>query len=185
MKILQIIGIFVVSLCVLSCGGTQNAVSDADLAALDKIINDKNFRIECQWAMPTVSTSMMQIAGSGLLAPGNNVQRIDLSGDGAFLEIKGDSAKADLPFYGERQMGGGYNPDGEGIKFDQEVSDMEIEYQENKKHYRITFSANDGTKSFNVTLMVFQNKKTSVSVNSSERDFITYDGTLEEIPKKE
>ncbi|MCM5663150.1 DUF4251 domain-containing protein [Galbibacter mesophilus] len=186
MKLLNIVLALVVCISITSCGSTQNAAVDsASAAKLDSVINKKEFRIDCQWAMPTISSSMMRVANSGLIPPGNNVQRIDIIDDGAFIQIKGDSAKADLPFFGERQMGGGYNTEGEGIKFNNKITDLEIEYLDKKKHHRITFSTNNSTETFDVTLMVFLNGKTSVSVNSSERDFITYDGMLKELPKKE
>src|SRR5690606_39971153 len=88
------------------------------------------FRIVNQCALPTMSSSMMKLSSSGILGPGNSGQRIDLSGNGNFLEVKGDSVKANLPFFGERQMGGGYNSEGAGIQFDQVAKNMNFHYDE-------------------------------------------------------
>ncbi|MDG3581701.1 DUF4251 domain-containing protein [Galbibacter pacificus] len=184
MKSLSFLCTLVIGSVIIGCGSSQNtAISSAEMAAVDTLIHQKKFRVENQWAMPTMSSSMMQIANSGLMPPGNSAQRINLAGNANYLEVKGDSVKAYLPFFGERQMGGGYNDD-EAIKFNQEVKDMDIEYIENKKHYRIKFSANNNTESFNVTLMVYNNEKTTLTVNSSKRDMIGYQGTIMPLPDK-
>lgn len=168
-----------------SCGGAKNNASTPEqITAIKELLDSKEYRIENQWAMPTVSSSMMRLANSGLAGPGSNVQRINLIGNTNYLEVKGDSVKAYLPFFGERQMGGGYNSEGEGIQFEQVVTDMKTEYVEAKKRYLVTFSANNGTESFDINLLVYPNNKTSLSVNSSQRDFITYDGTISPLPEK-
>ncbi|EIJ39964.1 DUF4251 domain-containing protein [Galbibacter orientalis] len=172
-------------LLLIACGGAQDSATTAkEFTEVETLIKDKKFKVENQWAMPQVSSSMVQLGNSGILGPGNNMQRISLIGNTNYLEIKGDSAKAFLPYYGERQMGGGYNSDGEGIQFEQEITDMQVDFIENKQRYKIQFTANNGAESFNVTLLVFPNKKTSLSVNSSQRDFITYDGTISELSKE-
>ncbi|MEL4307747.1 DUF4251 domain-containing protein [Joostella sp. CR20] len=174
-------------ICLLvSCGSTQDPATVAkELEAVDALLKEPAFRIENQWAMPQISSSMVRLSNSGIMGPGNNLQRVDLTGNANYLEIKGDSAKAYLPFFGERQMGGGYNTDGEAIQFDQKINDLSIEYLQNKQRYRVAFTAQNGTESFDITLFVFPNKKTSLSVNSTQRDHITYDGLLSEIPQKQ
>ncbi|MBC9797943.1 DUF4251 domain-containing protein [Sinomicrobium weinanense] len=160
-----------------SCSGAKNAVSGAqDMGALDTLIQQKKFRVVNDWANPMVTTAMMNVIG--LLGPQHNAQRINLIGNSNYFEMKGDSVKAYLPYFGERQMGGGYNTDGEAIQFDQEATDMDIKYVKAKELYRMTFKARKDSESFNVVLEVYGNKKTVLMVNSSQRNPIRYEGTI-------
>lgn len=169
-----------------NCSGSKAVFSSsADKALVDSLIAKRQFRIVNQWALPTMSSSMMEISSSGILGPGNSGQRIDLSGSGNFLEIKGDSVKAILPYFGERQMGGGYNSDGEGIQFEQVVEQFKIDYNNRKNHHTVKFRANNGTESFELTLYVYPNKKSSLLVSSSQRDAIRYQGTIRVLPENE
>ncbi|UGU16847.1 DUF4251 domain-containing protein [Sinomicrobium kalidii] len=166
-----------------SCIGTKNTVSDArDLEVLDSLVQQRRFKVVNDWANPRVTTAMMNI--SGLLGPQNNVQRINLMGNSNYLEVKGDSVKAYLPYFGERQMGGGYNPDGQAIQFDQEATDFDANYIEAKKLYRITFKARKNSESFDVVLEIYANKKTVLMVNSMQRNPIRYDGTVASLPEE-
>ncbi len=177
---------FIAVLIIGSCGSTQSILgTPQEKAMVDSLIANRAFRIVNQWALPTMSTSMMKLSSSGILGPGNSGQRIDLSGNGNYLEIKGDSVRAFLPFFGERQMGGGYNADGGGIRFDQVANDISFHYDESKNIHIVRFSAKDGSESFEVTLNVFSNKKSSLLVSSSQRDMIRYQGTIEQLPKKD
>src|SRR5690606_17017194 len=110
-------------------------------AMVDSLLASREFRIVNQWALPTMSSSMMKLSASGILGPGNSGQRIDLSGNGNYLEIKGDSVRAFLPFFGERQMGGGYNSDGAGIQFDQVANGISFHYDEGKNIHVVRFRA--------------------------------------------
>lgn len=186
MRVVSVLFSLLVVLMLSNCGGSQSVFGSAkDKALVDSLIAKREFRIVNQWALPTMSSSMMKISASGIMGPGNSGQRIDLSGNGNFLEIEGDSVKAFLPYFGERQMGGGYNSDGEGIQFDQVVEDISFGYDDGKNQHTIKFTANNGAESFEVTLYVFSNKKSSLLVSSSQRDMIRYEGTIKELPKKD
>lgn len=177
---------FITLFLISSCGSTQTVLgTPQEKALVDSLISKREFRIVNQWALPTMSSSMMKLSSSGILGPGNSGQRIDLSGNGNFLEVKGDSVKANLPFFGERQMGGGYNSEGAGIQFDQVAKSMNFHYDEAKNIHVVKFRAKDGAESFEVTLNVFSNKKSSLLINSSQRDMIRYQGLIEKLPKED
>ncbi|WP_461532659.1 DUF4251 domain-containing protein [Sinomicrobium sp.] len=164
--------------CLSSCGGVKN-VSPQDMAALDSLIRSKEFRVESEWANPMVTMAMMKMGD--ILGPQNSIQRVSLIGNPNYLEIRGDSVSARLPYFGERKTGGGYDPDGEGIKFDQKISEMDIEFIDAKKMYRISFDARQRSELYNITLEVFSNKKTNMVVNSSERSLIGFEGSISSI----
>lgn len=169
-----------------NCGGSQGTFgTQQDKALVDSLISSREFRIVNSWALPMMSSSMMQLSSSGILGPGNSGQRFDLSGNGNFLEIKGDSVKAYLPYFGERHMGGGYDPDGAGIHFDQVAETIHFDYDNAKDQHIVKFIAKDGTETFELTLFVFSNKKTSLLVSSSQRDMIRYMGSISALPKKD
>ncbi|WP_417360613.1 DUF4251 domain-containing protein [Galbibacter sp.] len=169
-----------------NCGGSQSAYgTQQDKVLVDSLIAKREFRIVNQWALPMMSSSMMKIASSGILGPGNSGQRIDLSGNGNFLEFKGDTVKAFLPYFGERHMGGGYNTDGVGIHFDQVVETIQFDYKNAKDQHIIKFRAKDGAETFELTLFVFSNKKSSLLVSSSQRDMIRYEGNIIALPEKD
>lgn len=179
MRVLSIIFSLMIVAMVSSCGAAKEAgMTSRSEAFVDSLMQSKAFKVVNQWALPTMSSSMMKLASSGIMGPGNSGQRIELSGNANFLKFKGDSVHAFLPYFGVRQMGGGYNTDGEGISFDQVAEDLEYKYDRIKERYLIKFKANNGAESFELTLYVFPNKKTTLLVSSSQRDMIRYEGTV-------
>ncbi|MCX2680311.1 DUF4251 domain-containing protein [Galbibacter sp. EGI 63066] len=166
-----------------SCSGTKNTLANAqDIRALDSLVQQKQFKVVNDWASPMMTTAMMSI--SGILGPQNNMQQVNLIGNANYLEIKGDSVKAYLPYFGERQRGGGYNPDGEGIQFDQIAEDMEVNFLEDKELYRVRFNAHNKSESFAVMLAIFPNRKTNLVINSTDRNSIRYEGKLSALEEK-
>jgi len=186
MRVISVLLGLTVVVMLSNCGSSESVLRTSQYKeAVDSLIENREFKVVNQWALPTMSSSMMELSSSGILGPGNSGQRIDLSGNTSFLEIKGDSVQAILPYFGVRQMGGGYNADGEGIQFDQVVEDISFDYEDSKDRHVIKFRANNGSESFELILYVFSNKKSSLFVNSSQRDVIRYEGIIRELSKKD
>lgn len=186
MRVISVLFSLTVVLILSNCGSSQSILKASQYkVTVDSLIENREFKVVNQWALPTMSSSMMELSSSGIMGPGNTAQRIDLSGNTSFLEIKGDSVRAILPYFGVRQMGGGYNSDGEGIRFEQVVENISFDYDDAKDRYMIKFRANNGSESFELILYVFSNKKSSLLVNSSQRDVIRYEGIIRELPKKD
>jgi len=146
--------------------------------SLDDIIASKKINIECDWAMPTVTSALSRIGG--ILPAGSNVSRINLSGNGNFLKIDGDSISADLSYFGERQMGGGYSND-TGIKFKGVPKNLSIDKNKKKGHYDIKFRISEKTESYNISIRVFPNQNANIFVNSNQRSSIRYEGKIKRI----
>lgn len=130
---------------------------------------------------------MVSINNSGLLPPGSNVSRIDLTGNSNYLKIDGDSISAYLPFYGERQLGGGYSNRTVGIEIDGEYRDLKVT-KGKKDSKEIRFSAKDKNstnENYNVYIQVFSNKTSNITINSSHRTRIRYSGKMTPLEKEE
>ncbi len=162
-----------------SCGSSREASSE-DLARLDKLIEDRYFEIENKWAMPLATNSMNQIANAGLLPPGDTASQINIQGDSNYFKFEGDTVSAELPYFGERQMGGGYNQD-TGIKFKGVPEDLEIINEEDKNHYTINFNISEETENYQISLRLYPNLNALIHVNSSNRFTINYRGNLKEL----
>lgn len=143
---------------------------------LEEIVNGKQFKIECEWAMPMVTGAMSRMGG--ILPAGSNVSRINLIGNPNFLKVEGDSVSADLPYYGERQMGGAYGSTDTGVEFDGVPKKYTVKKNKKKGHYDIRFSISHNSEAYDVTVRLFPNLNAHISVNSNQRNIIRYDGQI-------
>ncbi|MFD1314133.1 DUF4251 domain-containing protein [Namhaeicola litoreus] len=103
-------------------------------------------------------------------------RRINLIGNPNFLNYGDTKIEADLPYFGVAQMTG-YNSTG-GIKFIQENPVIKKELNDKKQNIILKFEAQNGNESFNCTLTLFKNNTATLSVFSSNRNSISYDGRI-------
>jgi hypothetical protein len=177
--------IFIIFL-MLGCGSSSRVVAPSDESrALDSLIVENNFIIESDWASPQVTASMAAIANSGLLGVGNNANNINLIGNPNFLKVEGDTISAYLPYFGERQMGGGYGTSS-AIEFKGIPGNLNIEKDNKKQLYRIRFNIQgDNTETYNVMVDLYPNKTSFININSLQRFPIRYQGNVAAIEKEE
>lgn len=178
MKTRPVLALILVSMLVLGCSSTQKVVLVN--AEIDQMMAQKAFEITITSAEPMLTQAMVQVANSGILAPGNTVSRIDLGGDGYFITVKGDSVSANLPYYGERQMGGGYGSEN-GIVFDGITQDLRIEKDAVKQNYELNFSIAAGSESLFIHILVGNKGTSSTTVRSSQRNRIRYAGGIKKL----
>ncbi|MDB4292874.1 DUF4251 domain-containing protein [Maribacter sp.] len=183
MKMQKILVLTGLTLLFLGCGPSQKVIENND--ALDAMVAEKKIEFRATSAQPTITNAMNQIAQSGLVAPGSTINRIDLAGSSNFLKIAGDSVTADLAYYGERQLGGGYTNNDSGVKFSGIPEDLVITKDEVKKSYRITFQIREKMESFNVAMRISSNLSGNLNVTSSHRTRISYAGTAKALAEKE
>ncbi|WP_373519372.1 DUF4251 domain-containing protein [Pricia sp.] len=166
-----------------SCGSSSKLTDDNGAGqALDSLVSQRRFEVRSDWAMPMATASMNSISNSGLLPPGSSAGQISLIGNANYLKMMGDSVAIYLPYFGERQMGGGYDNDGPGIEFEGIPEDMKVSKNDAKQRYDIRFSMKDDSENFNVNLSLYQNLSSMINVNSSQRFPIRYSGTVDKIP---
>lgn len=168
-----------------SCGSTEDA-ANASLKnqILDDLVAAKSFQIQSDWAQPMNTNAMNSVASSGLLLPGNSGTNISLIGNPNYLKVEGDTISAYLPFFGERQLTGGYG-DKTAIEFKGIPDKLNISKNSKKNTYTLVFSIKDKTEVYNVTITLFNNLNSHIHLNSSQRNFIRYIGKVSELSKDE
>ncbi|WP_171037038.1 DUF4251 domain-containing protein [Maribacter algarum] len=170
--LLVFIGIF------LGCGTSKKVVEPN--MKLDQMMVEKAFEIKVKSAEPMITQALGQVANSGILPPGNTIARIDVTGSGYFIKVQGDSVSADLPYFGERQMGGGYNSDS-GIKFNGLAKDMEVTKDETKQRYTLNFTIDSSSENYFVLIEIGTNLSSTTSIRSSHRNRIRFIGDVNEL----
>lgn len=167
----------VVSVVLLGCSSTKSTVANP---ALDEMVQQQSFAIKVKAMEPQVTNALAQIGNSGLMRPGNTITRFDVTGEGYFVKVHGEQVEANLPYFGERQMGGGYGSD-TGIKFKATSRDLSFEKNEEHNSYVATFSVDNSSESYFFTIDLGNSMGSTVRVRSSHRNRIRYTGTVTEI----
>lgn len=167
------------------CGTSSKTIAPtAQSKMLDELVAQKSFQIQSDWAIPLMTNSLNSIANAGLFPPGSASNRITLIGNPNYVKVMGDSIAVYLPYYGERQMGGGYNSDGSAIQFKGLPEDYEITRNEKTQRYEMRFKMKNKTESFTVNVILFPNLTSTINVNSSQRFSIGYTGDVAAIPNE-
>lgn len=178
MKNIAILLIFIIGL--ISCKSSKTAVSPEEFNTIKELVAQKQFEFVADWALPLADNSLAQLANAGLLGIGSTSGRVNLTGNSNFMRFKNDSITADLPFYGERQISSINNND-TGISFNEPPKDYKVTVNEAKRSIDIHFDISDSTESFQVIMNVFRNNRARVTINSTQRNMIRYDGYIKKI----
>ena len=169
-----------------SCTSGKNTLKTEDtkaLAALETVLEQKVYRIDIQTIYPLNTLATTQVLNALLLPnTGNSASRINVRGAGHFIALQDSIATSDLPFFGEQQMStgnyGGRNP---AIQFDGMPTNYSVKRYKKKDAFIVAFTTqqkNHITESFRVSMTVFLNGYADITVLSSHRNFIRYDGEL-------
>lgn len=172
-------------LLLIGCNSTSKVPYTPEaITSFRDFIDKKSFRFIAQTANPTMTNGINAVANAGLWPPGSTFSNIMLQGNNDYLEVNGDSISADLPYFGERQMGGGYDSN-TGISFNDIPSNYKEEYDASKNEMLIIFTITENLESYRVILTAFPNKKATVIINSAQRFPIRYLGEITEIENAE
>jgi len=167
------------SVLLLGCKTSKDLETSAvQKKALAEMMANKSYEITSKWAFPTNGTVIL--ANSNLFPDMNNAASINLMSITNFIKKEGDKITVELPFFGVRQMGGGYNSD-TGIAFSGEPSEYKMTYNEKKQRYKVFFRIRKKQETFNVTVYLFSNLTSDVRVVSTHRSPISYRGSIKEI----
>lgn len=167
-----------------ACGASNKIVApSAQSRALDEMVANKQFKFDAEWVRPIATNSLNNIINNGMLPPGNNAGQINILGNGNYFKMEGDSVSADLPYFGERQMGGGYDSE-VGIKFDGIAEDLKIEKDEARQRYDIRFLIRKKSEVYRVQLEIFPGLKGNMSILSSHRFSIRFEGKVSAVKEK-
>ncbi|BAO56335.1 DUF4251 domain-containing protein [Nonlabens marinus] len=170
--------IAVVAFFITSCSVTKTG-TEAEYAALQERIQTGNIKIAVDAAYPLNTFASQQVLNSVLRGTGDNANRIDLTGDGYYLELGPRRVIANLPFYGERRQGGGYNDISDsGIQFDAIPKEYDLELKKDKYQYDVNFLASKGTENYDVEVILFANGNAVIYITSNTRTRIEYRGKV-------
>ncbi len=163
-RYLSLIFFYAVLIGVSGCGVTKSSENRPEqFTELKKIVEENSFMIEHDWAIPL----------------GGN--QINLVGNPNYIKFYNDSVDVFLPYFGVRQFGGGYGSSG-AIEYKGPAKNLSFE--EKKKKIIMEFEGRQGTETYEFTINIFPSKSVSTSVNSSQRQMISYRGTVEELEER-
>ena len=127
---------------------------------------------------------MNSIASSGLLLPGNSGSNISLIANPNYLKMMFDSVAAYLPYFGERQLSGGYSVTN-AIEFKGLPDKLKIARNSKKGTYTIGFTIKKKSEVYQITVTFFNSLASHITINSSQRNFIRYIGKVSVLPREE
>jgi ABC-type oligopeptide transport system substrate-binding subunit len=131
----------------------------------EKLVNSKHFQFVARQAMP--------LGGKTL----------DLTTNPNFVRFYPDSIQADMPFFG-RAYNVPYGGTG-GIKFDGKPKKFDITPQKKGKGYLIQATVNDTNDSYSMTLSISNSGYGTLTINSNNRNSISYYGQISALEDKE
>ena len=163
-----------------SCKSASSKVTDEQIQALERLVENKNFNIESTWAYPQTTMALQQVLNAGLLQPGNSPGAINLIGNSNFLKISGDSITSFLPYFGERQMNVGYGGTDSAIQLLGTIENYTT--RKGKQHsYTISCDAKSKTEHFRIIIKLYPNLKSNTTVLGTSRNAITYSGQVKSL----
>lgn len=133
---------------------------------LKTIVESGSYEYEALWANP-------------MGAP-----RINLATNPNYLRYQKDSMDIFFPYFGVSQTVNTYNTRDIGINFSGAPQNYKVSYDDEKMRITIKFSGRSETESLDFIIVIYGESSAKVSINSSGRQSISYDGKLEEYEKE-
>lgn len=162
----KVLLLFIISLLI-SCGSSRNVGEQENFERLKSMVHNQGFEIENAWANPL---------------RGN---MINLIGNPNYIRFSKDSVDIFLPYFGERQSGGGYGDRQGGIIYQGVPKRLSINEDEKEKNIMIRFNGQHGTEDLSFFIILYPDGNANTSVNSSQRDAISYRGDFKVLPEKQ
>jgi len=155
----------------------------ADMSMLNSLMEQNAYYIDIEAVYPFATAATQRVLNSLFLSrTGNNASRIDVGGEGYFVNVRNDSVKGNLSFFGERRLSGGpYGGQNGGIEFNAIPKDYEKTINEKKKFLEVKFTVSEkeeATETYDVRLQIFPNHTVNVSITSTYKTFMNYKGNL-------
>ena len=146
------------------CGSAKEPLSAEEWSKMENVIGSQNFVFVARLAEPI----------------GSRVNQIDLTGNVNYMSMQADAVKMELPYFGTRQVAqpGAIN---QGIRFEGTAVDIRKTKNEKQNYYDLDFKIRDKSESFNCNLRMYSAMRAVLTVNSSQRNSIRYEGELRPI----
>ncbi len=186
MRRLKLYYVLIVFAMIAACSSSKDPLVTANtLNKIENLANERQFVVDFNTAYPQNTAATQQVMNSLLIQTGNSAGRIDIAGDGAKLTVDGETSTADLPFFGERRMGGSYGNTNVGIEFDEAImKDYKVLRQGEKVTvtYGVSNSENDY---FNVRMDIFSKYNVRALITSTKKTNMQYDGSFRAVMNSE
>jgi len=171
--------VFTVSGCKSTNAIDMDKLTSKQFDTVKSILKNKKYAIDITAVYPFNSAATTRVLNALLIPSGDNSDRIDVAGDRFFLKVIENKSIADLPFYGERRIGGDYGGNSSiGIAFDTEMKDYTIKENLRKKIFNIDFNVHNSIESYNINMTVSHNRSVSININSLHSNTISYSGKI-------
>lgn len=166
-------------ICILSVScASKVAITPAEKDTLETAVSTPKFTIDLEWAY-SLNADAGQLLNSlnpaGTVANGN---RFYIQ-DGAYsFTVAQDSVSVNLPYYGTRQISGGFSGN-TGITIEDSYKKWKLKEVKNDRERTIYLVAMEDSERYDVTLTLYAKGNATVIINSSQRESIRYTGTWE------
>jgi archaellum component FlaF (FlaF/FlaG flagellin family) len=174
-----------------ACKSNQLAKEKAkanNMKILDSLYQLNDYKIEIEVVYPFNTAATIEVANALLRNTGNNANRIDVRGDGNYIQIKNDTLTGYLPFFGERRLNaGGLGGSNSAIQFNEPLTEFNKNIND-KGILELSFPAKqlgDDNDKYNVRLNIYPNMSVSADITPVFRTFMKYDGRLVDINEED
>ena len=178
MKAIVYVGLLML---LIGCKSGDSVQQMAEAQQAKELIEQKDFEVSLQWARPLVSNELSQLYASNLMPIDSRAGQINLSGTSNFIRKIGDSLSVYLPYFGTRQMNVNISDTNGAIEFEGIPEDYKIKYNESKQRHQINFGMKEDSEKYNVSIMVYSNRRVQVNINSTYRTSIMYTGSVQQL----
>ena len=167
-----------IALGLIACQSSEVTLQKADELELAHLLNRKALQFEARLAEPFSRQTLVANKSNGTLWQfGTIAGFVDLNGQDFFLTLEGDSVKAVLPYYHQKEQF--RNMYGRNwIELNYPISELSYWLSPNRRLADIRFDVQDQTERFQVQIRLFGNQRAEVTVNSAQRDRIKYRGAV-------
>ena len=145
---------------------------------MSALVESGSYEVTLDFANPMASTELNTLR---LLSPDNTGNRMDISGNVNHIKYSEDSLDVRLSYYGTRFSGVTDISGGGGIVFKGKPENYKTSFNEKKQRTTISFGIRERAESYDVIIEVYPSSKAFLSINSSQRSSITYDGSISEL----
>lgn len=159
---------------------TYKAMAQTDKATTASIVPAKTYTFVARSATPLNVQDISNIMGR--IPGGQQGGSINLTEGYYELKVTPDSIVAFLPYYG-RAFNPSLNPNDSGVRF----TSKKFEYKsvKGKKHgWNININTQDVNENYRITLNIGDDGYATLSLNSNNKQSISYNGYLKENDKK-
>ena len=156
------------SLLFQNCGSQTPTMNPADVR---NVIQQRNFTFMATRAIPSASDINNIIVNM----PNRNSSRILELDEGYTLKIEDGVLSADLPYFG-RVFHPTYGVDNQGLKFS--TTNFTFSEKTDTDKVTITIQPQEGTRVNVIFLDIYNNGRSYLSVNSNDRQPISYHGYI-------